>query len=608
MCLLFYLLLEELSALLAFGLFWVLTFRNLTAALWKFVPQLKKNEKVQFFRYLPWIALFAFVRQGMSRGDCRNNTVEIQRSYEFDSLAGFLNDAIDYSKDPCEDFYQFACGKWIKEGKESVEELTDAQFRYSLSRFEVILNTFFLSEEVSSSKSVNAMKEVYKNCMSSDDDWKSDGGPIKFVLARIEKYGYFPLIDGDERETDIDRTHLLAYFNKNKTVVKSVVPLIEMNYMANISEVGILFDPVNDFPYSEPDKIIYGKGNRTYSSLEELLFDVSWKICSKVRVKCNESLIRQGVKETIALVAKINGRTRNFADDRKKWYRLSELDDKLSSVNWTKYFIMTAPPDTHSYFLADPLVHVPNIKYVEELDGILQNTPKRILANFVILQYILSWAKYLDDDYRKPVKEYLEDVGVGNLPLKTTSCFTVTTKMFDAAFTSVYARKFNGSANEKLVERLTREIFASFKERIKENKWMTSEQKEFAILKAERMKIYAAYEDVHLNDSELDNRHKDLIEMQHQRFLEVLDQYNHLQSISLFRRLLYFNAADVYVPNLVESSSGPYYVSRYNMMVIPVSSLHMPFFHSAYPISYSYGSIGSIIAHELMHGFDNNVV
>ncbi|ETN81251.1 hypothetical protein NECAME_08659 [Necator americanus] len=65
------------------------------------------------------------------------------------------------------------------------------------------------------------------------------------------------------------------------------------------------------------------------------------------------------------------------------------------------------------------------------------------------------------------------------------------------------------SATEKIVEKLTREIFASFKERIKENKWMTREQKEFAILKAERMKSHVAYEDVHFNETELDNRHKD---------------------------------------------------------------------------------------------------
>ncbi|ETN81248.1 hypothetical protein NECAME_08656 [Necator americanus] len=309
------------------------------------------------------------------------------------------------------------------------------------------------------------MKEVYKSCMSSDDDWKSDGGAIKFVLARIENYGYFPLIDGNEREADIDRTHLLAYFNKNKTVVTSILPVVGLNYKANISQ----FSTAYNFPYSEPNVITYGNSTSVDRGFEELLFKVALKVCREFRAKCNESSIHQSVNEILPFVTTVNELEPYFSPkDKERWLHLSELNEKLSSVNWTKYFIMTAPPDTHSYFLADPLVHVPSIEYMEQLNEILQNTPKRILANFVILHYILSWAKYLDDDYRTPLK-----------------------------------------ATEKMIEGFIREILAVFKEGMKENKWMTNEQKKSAILKAERMKIYAAYEDVHLNDSELDNRHKD---------------------------------------------------------------------------------------------------
>ncbi|KAK6732311.1 hypothetical protein RB195_016598 [Necator americanus] len=507
-------------------------------------------------RYLPWFALLVLVYEGISSDFCRNNAIEIERSHRFTSLANFLNATFNYSNDPCEDFYQFACGRWMTEIEEPAWKMAGGEFTDNMDKMIAFLEAFFLSEEVSGSKSVNAMKEVYKSCMSSDDDWKSDGGAIKFVLARIE------------------------------------------------------FSTAYNFPYSEPNVISYGNSTSVDRGFEELLFKVALKVCREFRAKCNESSIHQSVNEILPFVTKVNELEPYFSPkDKERWLHLSELNEKLSSVNWTKYFIMTAPPDTHSYFLADPLVHVPSIEYMEQLNEILQNTPKRILANFVILHYILSWAKYLDDDYRTPLKHYLEDIGVKNYPTKSTSCILVTIKMFDAAFTSVYGRKFNGIATEKMIEGFIREILAVFKEGIKENKWMTSEQKKSAILKAERMKIYAAYEDVHLNDSELDNRHKDLIELQHQRFLEVLDQYDHLQSISLFRRLLYFNVAEAFVPSLLVSKQefkGPSYFPYLNTMVIPITFLHEPLFHSAYPISYNYGSIGSIIAHELMHGFDNH--
>ncbi|ETN85693.1 hypothetical protein NECAME_16698 [Necator americanus] len=78
----------------------------------------------------------------------------------------------------------------------------------------------------------------------------------------------------------------------------------------------------------------------------------------------------------------------------------SQITD-LMIVNWTKFFIMTTPPDMHSYFLADPLVEVPSMRYTKRIDKLLQRTPKRVFTNYVILHYILSWIQYLDDEYRQ---------------------------------------------------------------------------------------------------------------------------------------------------------------------------------------------------------------
>ncbi|ETN82447.1 hypothetical protein NECAME_17714 [Necator americanus] len=70
------------------------------------------------------------------------------------------------------------------------------------------------------------MKNTYKKCLSSDQDWEFKGGPINFVLARLEGFGYFPLMHDYEPETDVDLTHLLAYFNRNKTVLSSILPVL----------------------------------------------------------------------------------------------------------------------------------------------------------------------------------------------------------------------------------------------------------------------------------------------------------------------------------------------------------------------------------------------
>ncbi|CAF4350265.1 unnamed protein product, partial [Adineta steineri] len=48
-----------------------------------------------------------------------------------------------------------------------------------------------------------------------------------------------------------------------------------------------------------------------------------------------------------------------------------------------------------------------------------------------------------------------------------------------------------------------------------------------------------------------------------------------------------------------------YYNPTNNEIVFPAGILQSPLFHKDYPISINYGAIGSIIGHEVTHGFDN---
>lgn len=48
-----------------------------------------------------------------------------------------------------------------------------------------------------------------------------------------------------------------------------------------------------------------------------------------------------------------------------------------------------------------------------------------------------------------------------------------------------------------------------------------------------------------------------------------------------------------------------YYSISSNEIVFPAGILQPPYFHKDLPISINYGAIGSVIGHEMTHGFDN---
>lgn len=56
------------------------------------------------------------------------------------------------------------------------------------------------------------------------------------------------------------------------------------------------------------------------------------------------------------------------------------------------------------------------------------------------------------------------------------------------------------------------------------------------------------------------------------------------------------------------SIANAFYASHHNSINIPFGILDRPIFDTKFPISVIYGALGTIVGHEIVHGFDNNGV
>ncbi|KAK6048826.1 hypothetical protein COOONC_13669, partial [Cooperia oncophora] len=119
---------------------------------------------------------------------------------------------------PCVDFFEFTCGKWI-----TAHPIPDDKERYARSDvlFEKVqeqMKDAFESPETFASKSMNA-REVYVPQMYGQEG--TDQDRVQQLLQTIRNYGVWPMVDGDDRwrTENFDLTSLMAHVYSRRMVM-----------------------------------------------------------------------------------------------------------------------------------------------------------------------------------------------------------------------------------------------------------------------------------------------------------------------------------------------------------------------------------------------------
>jgi len=103
------------------------------------------------------------------------------------SQSGLDLKAIDKAIDPCTDFYQYACGTWMKDNPIPKDESRWGRFDELQQRNQLILRQIAEDSEAHTSRSALDQKvgDFYGSCMAIDEIDKMGTQPIEPGLKRI---------------------------------------------------------------------------------------------------------------------------------------------------------------------------------------------------------------------------------------------------------------------------------------------------------------------------------------------------------------------------------------------------------------------------------------
>ncbi|XP_062841848.1 phosphate-regulating neutral endopeptidase PHEX [Trichomycterus rosablanca] len=524
--------------------------------------------------------------------------------------AGSILSKMDLAVNPCDDFYQYACGGWIKE--HPIPEDSSSYGIYPWLRQNVDLKLKELLEQPTTEGDIEAVKKakvLYRSCMNETALEVLDA---KQLLKELKKREFrWPVLGDalgvdvhwDERKFDLLQTlaQIRTQYSKSVLLRLYVSPddKNSQQYVIKLDQASLALSR-DDYISNSTE----AQTNR--EALLRLMVDISVMLGA-------DTITAEGqMKAALEFEMKLAQITIPFenrtSENMYNKYSLSKLQRTIPEFNWLNFVKATIDstlyPDLSISSSEPVIIRAP--QYMKDLFKLIGNTDSRTLANYVVWRSILSRVTTLS---RRFLYRYLDfarvTTGTTSLAPRWDKCVNYVEGTLMYATGRLFVDKHFQEDKKHMMEELIKGIRWAFIDMLKkENDWMDAETKTKAIEKAHAVLPKVGYPEFILNDTYINEDIKQLSFSENDYFGNVMQTLRFIaqSDIGWLRKTV---PRTEWFTN--PTTVNAFYSSSTNQIRFPAGELQKPFFWgSDYPRSLSYGAIGVIVGHELTHGFDNN--
>jgi len=242
--------------------------------------------------------------------------------------------------------------------------------------------------------------------------------------------------------------------------------------------------------------------------------------------------------------------------------------------------------------------------YLRKMTTLLKNTSKELLSNYVVWQMIRDKVSLLSSPFRKARAKFNERIsGVKDSDPRWRTCTGITNDNMGVPIGSLYIKSFFDQSAIAKTQSMIDEIKKTFKKRVKEHEWIDDKTTKYVFEKADALGSKIGYANYVVRPKDLTSRFSNLL-INSKTFFQNNVEVDKWVRQRLFAKLR--KPVDKEKWPMFPQTINAMYQFYENEIVIPAGILQSPFFYSAeIPRSLSYGALGSIIGHEMTHGFDN---
>lgn len=282
----------------------------------------------------------------------------------------------------------------------------------------------------------------------------------------------------------------------------------------------------------------------------------------------------------------------------------SEYTKLYHPYKWEEFAALTPELPLEAFFLqvlgqVPEQIMVENPRFWQKAKEIYCEENWEYLKAYLLLALIQLVSPYLTDEIR--ILSGVYDRALSGTPeaqSKEKAAYYLAQTPFEQALGLWYAQeKFSPEAKAD-VENKVATMIEVYKKRLANNRWLTKETCQQAIVKLEKITPYIGYPETvpERYQEKVIDMEKSLWE--NAQFLMELD--------TRYAWSQWGKKVDPEEWDMPAHMVNAYYDSQQNKIVFPAAILQAPFYSLDQSSSENYGGIGAVIAHEISHAFDTN--
>ncbi|XP_058151448.1 endothelin-converting enzyme 2 isoform X2 [Dasypus novemcinctus] len=472
-------------------------------------------------------------------------------------VAGKILESLDRGVSPCEDFYQFSCGGWIRRNP-----LPDGRSRWNTfnslwDQNQAILkhlleNTTFNS----SSEAERKTQRFYLSCLRVDRIEELGAQPLRDL---IDKIGGWNITGPWDQDNFMEVLKAVAGTYRATPFFTVYISADSKSSNSNIIQVDQsgLFLPSRDYYLNKTanEKVL----TAYLDYMEELGMLLGGR-----PVSTREQM--QQVLELEIQLANITVPQDQRRDEEKIYHKMNiaELQALAPFMDWLEFLSFLLSPLELSD--SEPVV-VYGTDYLQQVSELINHTEPRVLNNYLIWNLVQKTASSLDGRFESAQEKLLETLyGTKKSCMpRWQTCISNTDDALGFALGSLFVKATFDRQSKEIAEGMISEIRTAFEEALGQLVWMDEKTRHAAKEKADAIYDMIGFPDFILEPKDLD---------------DVYDGYE-VSEDSFFQNML----------NLYNFSAK-----------VMADQLRKP---PSRDQALNFGGIGVVMGHELTHAFDD---